>query len=99
MSAKPGQAELARARAVVTGIVQGVCFRAETRYEAERLGVTGWVRNRADGSVELVAEGPRASVEELLAWCRRGPEYARVEDVEVRWEEPRGEFTRFGISR
>ena len=99
MSGKTGPGDLARARAVVTGIVQGVCFRAETRYEAERLGVTGWVRNRDDGAVELVAEGPRVSVEELISWCRHGPEYARVDDVEVRWEEPKGEFGRFGISR
>jgi acylphosphatase len=96
---KAGPGDPARIHAVVTGIVQGVCFRAETRYEAERLGVTGWVRNRADGSVELVAEGLRASVEALIAWCRHGPEYASVEDVEVRWEAHKGEFSRFGISR
>jgi acylphosphatase len=99
MSGKPGPGDVARAHAIVTGVVQGVCFRAETRGEAERLGVTGWVRNRSDGSVELVAEGPRTSVEALIAWCRHGPEYARVEDVEVRWETPNGEFLRFGISR
>jgi acylphosphatase len=49
--------------------------------------------------VELVAEGLRASVEALIAWCRHGPEYASVEDVEVRWEAHKGEFSRFGISR
>ncbi len=88
-----------RAHAVVSGFVQGVCYRAETRYEAEGLAVTGWVRNRSDGTVELVAEGPRENVEKLIAWCRRGPEYARVEDVEVKWEKATGEFSRFGISR
>jgi acylphosphatase len=95
----PGPGDAVRARAVITGIVQGVCYRAETRYEAERLGVAGWVRNRDDGAVELVAEGLREEVERLLEWCRRGPEYARVDDVRVEWEEPRGDCTRFGISR
>ena len=89
---------MARARAIVEGIVQGVCFRAETRRQAESLGLTGWVRNLPDGRVELVAEGRRDAVDRLLAWCHRGPEYSRVDDVQVSWEAPAGEFLRFGIS-
>jgi len=89
----------ARAHAIIAGVVQGVCFRAETRAEAQRLRVAGWVMNRADGSVELVAEGPRSAVESLIEWCRRGPPMARVASVEARWEKPTGEFSGFGIAR
>ncbi len=63
--------ENVRARALITGRVQGVAYRYETQWAAERLGVSGWVRNRADGSVEAVFEGERPKVEEMLAWCRR----------------------------
>jgi acylphosphatase len=87
-----------RARLVVTGRVQGVAYRAATVDEATRLGVTGWVRNREDGGVEAVVEGERRQVDALVAWCRRGPPAARVEDVAVRWEEHRGEFRDFDIA-
>jgi acylphosphatase len=81
----------ARARAVVRGRVQGVFFRAETRDRARSLGLSGWVRNAPDGSVEAVFEGDRERIESMLAWCRRGPSLARVDDVQAEWEEPRGE--------
>ena len=68
----------------VTGRVQGVSYRAATQQEAERLGVTGWVRNEPDGSVAVHAEGEAAAVEALVAWCRRGPVGSRVRDVAVR---------------
>jgi acylphosphatase len=61
------------------------------------MGVHGWVRNRRDGTVEALFEGERARVEEMVDWCRRGPELARVETVDLRWEDYRGEFTRFSI--
>jgi acylphosphatase len=77
--------------------VQGVAFRIETQWAAERIGVRGWVRNRWDGTVEALFEGERARVEEMLAWCRLGPELARVEAVDLRWEDYRGEFTDFSI--
>jgi acylphosphatase len=67
----------------VSGIVQGVGFRATMRERAQALGVTGWVRNRADGSVEALAHGPAAAVEALIAWARRGPPAARVSDVQI----------------
>ena len=70
-----------RGRAVVTGRVQGVSFRAATTSEARRLGVAGWVRNRADGAVELEAQGDEAVVAALLAWCAHGPSAARVDGV------------------
>jgi len=78
--------------------VQGVCFRAATCEQAELRGVRGWVRNRSDGSVEAWFEGEPAAVEQLVAWCHRGPEYAAVEHVEVSPVEPKGE-TRFYVTR
>jgi acylphosphatase len=81
----------ARARVVIRGRVQGVFFRAETRDRARSLGVRGWVRNVPDGTVEAVFEGERERIESLLAWCRRGPALAHIDDVEVHWEAPQGE--------
>lgn len=83
--------EAIRARVVVSGIVQGVWFRGTCRDEADALGVTGWVRNNPDGTVEAVFEGPTGAVEQLVAWCRVGPSLAYVHGVEVTFEEPRGE--------
>lgn len=81
----------ARARVVIRGRVQGVFFRAEARERARSLGVRGWVRNVPDGTVEAVFEGERERIDSLLAWCRRGPALADVDDVEVQWESPQGE--------
>jgi acylphosphatase len=72
-----------RVRAVVAGRVQGVWFRESCRYEAERLGVTGWVHNLRDGSVEIEAQGNRAAVDALVAWAHKGPRLAIVESVTV----------------
>ncbi len=80
-----------RVRAVVRGRVQGVFYRDSCRTEARRLGVRGWVRNRDDGAVEVVAEGPRERVDQLLTWCRHGPPRAQVTDVAVTDEVPRAE--------
>jgi acylphosphatase len=79
-----------RARVVVHGLVQGVCFRAATQEAAERHGVAGWVRNRDDGTVEAVFEGTEESVERLVAFCRTGPEATRVDRVERTAEPPQG---------
>ena len=72
----------------VQGSVQGVFFRVETRDRARSLGVAGWVRNQRDGTVEAVFEGPEEGVESMVEWCRRGPAGARVESVDVDWEDP-----------
>jgi acylphosphatase len=69
----------------VRGRVQGVYFRASTQREARRLGLTGWVKNRPDGSVEIVAEGEEVSIRELYGWAQKGPSAARVDRVETRW--------------
>jgi acylphosphatase len=86
----------ARAHVVVTGRVQGVFFRVETRNRARSLGLGGWVRNNGDGSVEAVFEGADERVESMVEWCRRGPAHADVEDVQVAWEDPRGD-TEFAV--
>jgi len=70
-------------RAVVRGVVQGVGFRVSTRAQALRRGVTGWARNRADGTVEVHLEGAPEDVEAVLGWLRTGPRHARVSAVEV----------------
>ena len=72
-----------RVRAIVTGRVQGVSFRASTANEARRIGVVGWVKNRADGGVELEAQGDDDRVSELLSWCHHGPPAARVTNVSI----------------
>jgi acylphosphatase len=66
----------------VTGRVQGVSFRYFTVQEAERLGLTGWVRNHEDGSVRLEVQGPSSAVEELVRWLHEGPPHARVDGVQ-----------------
>ncbi len=70
-------------RLQIFGRVQGVYYRASTQQEAERLGVSGWVKNRPDGSVEAEAHGPDSAVTALIAWCQYGPPGARVERMEV----------------
>jgi len=89
---------LRRVHLWVRGHVQGVNYRSSTRQQGLLLGLTGWVRNRPDGRVEVVAEGEEGALQQLIAWCRRGPEWAQVEEVEVRWETFTGEFQRFGIA-
>ncbi|MDI6820148.1 MAG: acylphosphatase [Candidatus Hodarchaeaceae archaeon] len=86
-----------RAHVYVSGRVQGVFFRYETRDRADGLGVKGWVRNLPDGRVEAVFEGEREMVERMIDFCRRGPVGAKVAGVEVSWESYRGEFQSFDI--
>jgi acylphosphatase len=78
---------------VISGRVQGVGFRYSMAEEAERLGATGWVRNRRDGTVEAMVDGPSGAVDALLAWARRGPPSARVTGVQI--SETAGGFERF----
>jgi len=86
-----------RAHVFISGKVQGVFFRAHTRDEAVKRGVRGWVRNLPDGRVEAVFEGEEKDVKSVIEWCREGPPFARVEGVEVNWEDYRGEFETFSI--
>ncbi len=86
-----------RARVLVAGRVQGVFFRSETKSEAMKHRVQGWVRNLPDGRVEAVFEGDKASVKELVRFCMKGPSEAMVTSFEVLWEEWTGEFKDFRI--
>jgi acylphosphatase len=81
----------------IEGRVQGVFFRASTMDKARELGLTGWVRNNPDGSVEIVAEGPTEDVEKLVAWSYHGPRHAVVNNVDVDWEPPLDEYRDFSI--
>jgi len=80
-------------RLVIYGHVQGVFFRDSMRRKAQNLAVTGWVRNRSDGSVEAVVQGEPADVDAIVCWARRGPERAQVERVEI--EPHEGSFSNF----
>jgi acylphosphatase len=86
-----------RARVFVSGRVQGVFFRSETRREANRRNVVGWIRNNPDGRVEAVFEGAKKDVEKVIDFCRIGSPAARVTDVDVQWEDYTGEFKDFRI--
>ena len=82
----------------IIGRVQGVMYRKHAMIEAQRLGLTGYVKNLSDGSVQLEAEGPSEKLDQLLAWCKTGPPLADVKDVTVR-EGPLRGFNGFGIQR
>ncbi len=88
-------ADLARVHLLVSGRVQGVAFRQSAVDEARLLGVRGWVRNLPDGRVEAEAEGERTALEGLVRFCRRGPPAARVDGVDVRWSDHRGDLGPF----
>lgn len=81
----------------ITGFVQGVFLRQGVKAEAERLGLTGWVRNEPDGSVRVVAEGSDEDLQKFAEWCRKGTEFARVEKVEIEWREARESLRGFTI--
>ena len=84
---------------MIQGRVQGVCFRMYTRDRAEQLRLSGWVRNRNDGSVEAVFEGEEGGVQNMVDWCHAGPRLAHVTHVAVDWEEPTGTPSGFDIRR
>ena len=89
----------ARARIVITGIVQGVMFRREITDLARRLGLTGWVKNLSDGSVEALAEGEKSRLDQLVKFCHVGPRAARVRNVDVEWSDYKGEYRGFRITK
>lgn len=89
--------KIQRVEIVVTGIVQGVCFRAETRDFAYTIGVGGTVRNLPNGSVEIIAEGDKENLEKLIKYSRKGPSSAQVYNISVKWEKPKKDFSLFRI--
>jgi acylphosphatase len=86
-----------RAHVYVSGMVQGVFFRSETAEMAERFGLSGWVRNLPDGRVEALFEGEEANVNKAIEFCRRGPRWAQVTNLDVKREKWTGEFREFMI--
>ena len=86
-----------RIEATVSGRVQGVAFRHYTQSEARRLRLSGWVANRWDGTVRVVAEGPEGALSQLAAWLQEGPPSARVDHLDLRWLEASGEFSGFEV--
>lgn len=86
-----------RVHVFVSGRVQGVFFRTETQKKAKKFGVSGFVRNLPNGRVEAILEGEREKVEKVIKWTRRGPFFAKVNKVEIKEENYKGEFKNFGI--
>lgn len=91
------ETQIIRLHTIIEGTVHGVGFRAFVQDQATRLGVTGWVRNRWDGSVEVVAEGERSVLESLLTSLYRGPRAAYVTGVTPEWQSANGEFRNFSV--
>lgn len=90
-------AERSRVQIIIKGKVQGVFFRSFIEKEADRLKLSGFVQNRQDGSVEVVAEGEKGALEELVKFCEKGPRGSAVVDVTVKWSSFKGEFGNFLI--
>lgn len=86
-----------RVHILVYGQVQGVFFRHQTKEIANKLGILGWVKNTDDGKVEIVAEGEKEKLQELITWCQKGPPFAKVEKVEVEWTKNVERFDGFEI--
>jgi len=89
--------EKVRAHIKLSGRVQGVAFRYYARDMAHKLGVGGWIRNLDNGDVESVIEGKKVSVQQMIAWCKKGPGLAIVENIEIDWQAYTAEFNEFHI--
>lgn len=89
--------DIERAHVYVSGNVQGVFFRGSARRKAQELGLNGWIKNLPDGRVEALFEGASDAVREMLDWCKEGPAYADVEDVEAEREQPEEDLRGFEV--
>lgn len=87
----------ARIHLLISGRVQGVFFRANTKQKAQKLGLMGWVKNTPDGKVEAVAEGDQEAIQRLIEWAKQGPAVAEVEQVDIDWKDYKGKFDSFEI--
>ncbi|MCK5711054.1 MAG: acylphosphatase [Deltaproteobacteria bacterium] len=87
-----------RVQLIIHGKVQGVFFRASTKDKANELRLTGFVRNRGDGTVEVIAEGGRDQLQKLVDWCRKGPQLSHVNDVRLDWQPYIAQFEKFMIN-
>lgn len=82
---------------IIHGRVQMVFFRDSTKRKAKQLGLTGWVRNEPDRTVKVVAEGEEKKLAELIKWCYNGPIIAKVDKIDIQWQEATGQFDKFEI--
>ena len=82
---------------IISGRVQGVWFRASTKQQAEKLGLTGWVKNTDNGQVEAVFEGEDEKLDEIINWCHKGPSLSKVEKVDIKKQKPTNAFDDFSI--
>ncbi len=89
--------ERLRAHIIVSGLVQGVFYRASAVDSACKLSVFGWVQNLGNGDVEIVAEGEKQNLERFIEWCKKGPTHASVSGVDVNWQKYSGEFNSFSV--
>lgn len=87
----------ARIHITIKGLVQGIFFRASTKEKAQQLGITGWVRNLNSDKVEIVAEGEKKNLEELIEWCKTGSSLVKIEEIKVEWQSYQAEFENFEI--
>ena len=87
-----------RVQLIIHGKVQGVFFRASTKDKANELRLSGFVRNREDGTVEVIAEGDEDQLQRLVDWCRKGPELSQVNDVHLDWQPYIAQFEKFEIN-
>jgi len=87
-----------RVHVFISGRVQGVFFRSQTRREAKKIGITGWIKNLADGRVEAVFEGEEKQIKTMIEWARKGPLFAKVNGIEFEYEEPSEELSDFEIA-
>jgi len=81
----------------IYGRVQGIFFRDSARKRARKLGLTGWVSNESDGTVKVIAQGKEEKLKELIKWCYNGPMMARVDKIDIDWQEATGQFEVFEI--
>lgn len=88
-----------QAHLLISGFVQGVGYRKFVQNYARKLALTGWVKNLADGRVEVIVQGSHEKIQELLRRCEKGPMLSEVRDISLTWEDPLGNFSEFSISR
>ena len=87
-----------RAHIFISGKVQGVFFRENTRKKAAEFGLSGFVRNLSNGKVEAIFEGEKEKIEKIIQWIKKEPETAQIENIEIDWQNYQGEFENFEIT-
>ena len=85
------------AHVIISGRVQGVFYRASAKEKAEELGLTGWVRNKSDGTVEACFEGEENKVKDMIKWCHQGPRFSKVKNVEVVFKDDLNHYKNFNV--